>query len=158
MQKIMDSHLSPIHQLLDIALNTPRETADVFFTHWAHIQCVEVRIFVGGWSDKNNEPQFEKTLYMEKAESLLSNVQGFLASINPSESKRKAAQDRLEKARAELLAAEVEAGALNAWTPESGELIPFEDLLAYSVVDEPTRGPWLDSQEAEDHKTRSQPI
>lgn len=149
----------PIHALLDIALTTPRETADVFFaTHpQCTPRCVSIDIHSGGWVERGY-PQFQRMVSIEDAETILAEAQQFIASINPAESKRKAAQDRLEKARAELLAAEVEAGALNAWTPESGELIPFQELPAYSAVDEPTRGPWLSSQEAEDHNERSKPL
>lgn len=85
-----------IHALLDIALNTPRETADVFLTLCPHIESVDIRIFAGGWSDNNTEPQFTMTETVTSAENLLTEVRAFLANINP-------------------------AGALNAWTPESGE-------------------------------------
>lgn len=77
-----------IHALLDISLDTPKDTAHVFFSHQAHVKAIDVRIYVGGWVAEATA-DFSSTIYTDSdlvetrgAEGLLENVRAFLAPEN----------------------------------------------------------------------------
>lgn len=139
---------SAIHSLLDIALSTPRETADVFFSFSPNCHIIDIRIHPGGWRE-GEYPDFSRTAVTNAGDDvdlLLVATQHYISNID--EAKRKAARERLEKARAELLSAEYDYGRSKAmerseiisrapersgWTPESGEPCPMEELHTFSV-------------------------
>lgn len=85
---ISPSSRESIHALLDISLDTPKETAHVFFAHQAHVKSIDVRIYVGGWIT-DSHPDFLSSIYTDSdivdalgAEGLLENVRAYLDPEN----------------------------------------------------------------------------
>lgn len=101
-----DSQKSAIHELLEIALTTPREVADIFFDWSPHCTSFQVRIFLGGWvegADPDNRLSgYLKSSLEHEIESLPEKLRSLLDANNVAAIKEERKQARIEKLRHQL--------------------------------------------------------
>lgn len=59
--------LDLIHELLSIAMATPKTVADVHVSYSAHVDLIHVQVYAHGWH-KGAEPSFDKLRYLDRTE------------------------------------------------------------------------------------------
>jgi hypothetical protein len=104
------SQKAAIHELLEIALTTPRETADIFYDWSPHCTSFQVRVFLGGWTE-GADPDHRLSGYLKSSmeseiESLPKKLRSYLDSNNVAELKEERKQVRIAKLQRQLEAAQ----------------------------------------------------
>lgn len=95
-----------IHKLLEIALTTPREVADIFFDWSPHCTSFQVRVFLGGWSE-GADPDHRISGYLNpclesKIELIPAELRKFLEASNIEALKEDRKQQRIAKLQRQL--------------------------------------------------------
>lgn len=60
--------LDLIHELLSIAMATPKTVADVHINYSAHVDLIHVQVYAHGWH-KGADPSFDKVRYLDRTDS-----------------------------------------------------------------------------------------
>lgn len=101
-----ETQKNAIHELLEIALTTPKETADVFFDWSPHCTSFQVRVFLGGWIE-GADPDNRLSGYLNSGLShevveLPEKLRSFLDVNNVAALKEGRKQARIEKLQRQL--------------------------------------------------------
>lgn len=101
-----DTQKSAIHDLLEIALTTPREVADIFFDWSPHCTSFQARVFLGGWIE-GADPDTRISGYLKSSleheiESLPEKLRSFLDANNVAAIKEERKQARISALQRQL--------------------------------------------------------
>lgn len=94
-----------IHEILDLALNTPRDKADIFFSTSPHCDVIQVDVHPFGWKqDVGPAETFWMSFNMENqpAQKTLEELRAYLSAENLEKIALRIKTDRISKLRSEL--------------------------------------------------------
>lgn len=101
-----DTQKAAIHELLEIALTTPRETADIFLSWHPHCDSIDISVHIGGWTADSN-PDFRvganlTSKFAEPVEGLPLALRSYLEANNSETVRASKKQARIAELQHQL--------------------------------------------------------